>query len=638
MANYDEVITTKLHYLLSVMRKRVSAEDLARIEKAFEFAKEAHKKHVRKSGEPYIIHPLDVALIVATEMELGANPVIAAFCHDIIEDTEYTGDDLERMFGKDVRFLVEAVTRKNETEQLSQLQNFKKILTKMNYDVRGVLLKVADRLNNMRTLAPMPMHKKVKIAGETIFFYAPIANYLGLYHIKSELENLSFRYRCPSEFALLHKSINEHRSQNQKKVEKFAAEVKECLAQNGIEVEIEVRYRTEFSIHRKLKEQDCDFSHVEGTHYVRIIYSNYAMVNDVRLNEKEMAMHIYSVLTEKFREFPGSVKNYINSPKENGYQSLQLKLLCKDEKDSKAVAGHWQEVHISSERMVRNARLGCVAERSEANANEWVKEKTKTLREAFTEVSNNLMADAISYLLPSDNINVFTSKGEEKFLPEGATALDFAFVIHTEVGLKAKYAYINGKLSSLRTKLKRGDCVVICKSDDATPNKEWLKHVKLLKSRNALIHYFENLPKLELIRCEHCHPLPGDEVVVFENADKSKEIHKGDCVRAIERASSEGEKIVKELDTFEFKEDEKIVYPVRISIKAIDRYHLLTEIIDCVTNRLKLPITSISTQSEDYIGTCIIDFPVHSVHELNAAIASLNAIDGVEEVSRIDVE
>lgn len=631
---YQEKIDGEVQMLFDVMRKRVSLHDFDRIKDAYDFSAKAHSGQFRKGGEPYIIHPVEVALIVATELELGANPVIAAFLHDVVEDTDYTIEDIVERYGEDVGFLVESVTKKKNEKKLNQVDNFRKILSSANYDVRAVLLKLADRLNNMRTLNAMLPHKQMKIAGETGYFFAPFANRLGMYHIKGELENLSFRYRSPREYNCIKEQLEAEKERNNPKIDAFVTKVKDCLANAGLNVTIEVRYRNEFSLWRKMKEKGTDFKHVEGKHYIRIIYPDYAIVNDVRLSEKEMAIRIYSVLTDNFKELPGSVMNYINAPKRNGYQSFHVKLLCEQEVGAEVCANQWEEIHISSERMVRKSRLGCVAERTESNVNSWV-EKFRGMLTEISEVTDEAdFLEVVDLGFPNDDILVFTPDGQGVILPKNASALDFAFYIHTNIGLKAKYARINGKLSSIKTMLNRGDCVEIGTSDDVHPEPDWLNYVKLYKAKKELRHYLQNKPKVEHARCEHCHPLPGDEVIAFKNGDGSLMMHKSDCAKALARASREGDAIVAQ----SFDEHKDIVYPVRISVKAIDRYHLLSELLSCITDELHLPVARLATETMDNIGTCTIDFSVHSVDELNQAVDSINMIDGVEEVSRIDVE
>lgn len=531
--DYKQKTDKSVEAIIKMMSNRLSANDQQRIRDAYAFAAEAHKNQKRKSGEPYIIHPIAVARIVAEEFELGANPVIAAFLHDVVEDTPYTIDDVRQRFGDDVAFLVGVVTKKKKDKyDLSkQVDNFRQILASVQFDVRAILIKLADRLHNMRTLDSMRPDKQMKIAGETDYFYAPLANRLGLYHVKSELENLSFRYRCPIEYKdLIEKNILYIKAEKSN-IEAFVAKAKAALDENGIQTRVELRQRAPYSIWRKMQSHGCDFNHVERKHYIRIIFDA-----DGLRQEKAMALRIYGVLSDIFKERPGSVINYINAPKENGYQSFHVMLL--DEK------GEWEEIHISSERMVRNSRLGCVAVRSESNITAWIDRFRKVLKdEAYHSTGMDYM-DGVTATFYNDDIMAFTPGGRGVILPKGATALDFAFEVHTEIGLHAVYARINGHLCSVKTVLRRGDCVQIGTSDDAKPGKDWIGHVLTYKAKRNLRNFFSNVKPLKYKRCPHCHPLPGDEIIGFKATDGTITIHKRNCPVAIREASEQGDSIV----------------------------------------------------------------------------------------------
>ena len=588
--------------------------------KAYEFAAEAHSAQRRKSGEPYIMHPIAVAAIVAEELELGENPVISAFLHDVVEDTDYTIEDIRERFGDDVAFLVDTVTkRKKDSYQHSkQVDNYRQILESVHYDIRALLIKLADRLHNMRTLESMRPDKQMKIAGETDYFYAPLANRLGLYHIKTELENLSFRYRCPRDYAIVESMLEEERNADRARLERFTAKISELLESAGIEARTEIRYRKPYSVWRKMQAKGSDLRHVDGKHYIRIIYPNSATSS-----EKSLSLRIYATLTDCFKERPGSVANYIDAPKENGYQSFHVKLLAEQ--------GRWEEIHISSERMVRNSRLGCAAERTDENVKAWL-EKFKSLLQDVAHDSHDIeFMDGVTSSFYNDDIMVFTPKGRGVILPKGATALDFAFEIHSKVGEKAVYARINGKLSSLRTVLRRGDCVEIGTADDAKPEIEWMGHVSTYRAKRYLRSYFANLPRLEYERCTHCLPLPGDEVVGFKDADGSIVLHKRDCSAAIRLASQHGDSIT----SVNFEENEAFLYPVRIRVQGIDRYHLMSDLIDCITDKLHLSMSSLATENIDRIAICNIDFSVHSLSELQAAMESIARINGIDEVTHV---
>ena len=621
--NYDALIQGSADELFQKMSLKEDAEDIGRLRAAFEFAREAHSPQKRKSGEPYIIHPVSVARIVAEELELGADPVIAAFLHDVVEDTPYTIEDIRERFGDEVAFLVGVLTKKKQDKYVhsKQVDNFRQILASMQYDVRALLIKLADRLHNMRTLSSMKPDKQMKIAGETDYFYAPLANRLGLYHVKTELENLSFRYRCPREYALLEKLLKEEFDAYSPHIKAFTSKIETLLAAKGIEAYTEVRYRKPYSIWMKMHARGCDFAHVDTKYYIRVIYRN-----QESLSEKDTSLRIYSILTDFFKERPGSVSNYIDAPKENGYQSFQLKLL--NDK------GKWEELHISSERMVRNGRLGCAAERTDENIQSWLNKFNEILKEVADQEEGLDFMDGVTSSFYYDDIMVFTPKGRGIILPKGATALDFAFEIHSRIGEHAHYARINGKLSSVKTVLKRGDCVEIGTNENTEPQPDWLDHVLTYKARKFISSHLSHRTVSVYMRCPHCHPLPGDEVIGFRNADGSIQVHKRNCQTAIRMASQDGDSIV----AVSFDENPSCFYPVRISVRAIDRYHLLSDLVECITEKLHLSMISLRTETTDNIGVCTIDFAVHSMNELQTAMDSIGAIDGVDEVQRIDIE
>ena len=272
--DYNKGIETDAEAIFEVMSRRVSQEELQKIKEAYLLASEAHRNQKRKTGEPYIIHPIAVARIVAEEMRLGANPVMAAFLHDVVEDTPYTINDIEERFGSDVAFLVKVVTKqkKEHYEMSKQLDNFKQMLDSMKYDIRAILVKLADRLHNMRTLESMRPDKQMKIAGETDYIYAPLANRLGLYRIKTELENLSFRYRCPREYAQMEEMLQNDRKENEEVLGTFVNQIRDILSSNGVEARIETEYRMPYSIWRKMQKEQNDFQHIDFKHYVKIVF------------------------------------------------------------------------------------------------------------------------------------------------------------------------------------------------------------------------------------------------------------------------------------------------------------------------------------------------------------------------------
>ena len=615
-------INESVNELFYTIEQRMSDDDMIRIRSAYELAKEAHKNQKRKTGEPYIIHPIAVARIVAEEFELGANPIMAAFLHDVVEDTHYTLDDIKERFGDDVAFLVGVVTKQKKAEynQSKQIDNYRQILASVQFDVRAILIKLADRLHNMRTLDSMKPDKQMKIAGETDYFYAPLANRLGMYHVKTELENLSFRFRCPREYYFLETLMEKEKTEDQSRIDAFISKMEYILKENNIRARTELRYRMPYSMWRKMNSMECDFQHVDGKHYVRIVYEASGI-----MEEKYISLKIYSVLTDYFKEKPGSVSNYINAPKENGYQSFHLKLLCDN--------GNWEEIHISSERMVRNSRLGCAAERTESNLKSWL-DKFKSVLEDVAYNSEMDYMDGVTSSFYNDDILVFTPDGKGIILPKGATAIDFAYEVHSKIGEQAVYARINGKLSSVKTELHRGDCVEIGTNEQSEPDEDWLDCVKTYKAKRHLRQFFRNQPMLKYIRCNCCHPLPGDEVIGFKDVNGKITLHTRNCSSAIRMASRQGDSIV----AVNFEPDDRFLYPVRIQIRGVDRYHILSDVIECITDKLKLSIDCLHTETIDRIVECYIDFKVHSREDLDYVITLISDIVGVDEAYCVNIE
>lgn len=498
--DYTKIIQDRADHVFEVMAKRVSPEDMERIRAAFELAREAHSPQKRKTGEPYILHPIAVANIAAEELMLGANPVIACFLHDVVEDTPYTIEDIRERFGDDVAFLVKVVTKKptHDYELSKQLDNYRQLLNSMQYDIRAILVKLADHVHNMRTLASMKPEKQMKIAGETDYFYAPLANRLGLYNIKTELENLSFRFRCPDEFEEISSLIARHVEANKENLETFRSQIAETLSAAGIKARVYVDYRRPFSLWRKMKKYGDDFNHLKYRHFVEVVFDE----AQTTLSEKEMAMKVYCILTDRFKEKHCSMSNYIDSPKENGYQSIHVKLLPD--------FGRWQEVHISSEAMIRQSQLGCVAERNETNIQMWIEKFRTVLHDTISGPKRNerYMEDIITAFY-NDDIQVFTPKGKKIILPQNATVIDFAYEVHTELGDHAKYARINSRLEPVNTSLRRGDVVEIFTDPDCHPELDWESFAHTFKARKSIQRYLESVPESTYCRCPNATPFPA---------------------------------------------------------------------------------------------------------------------------------
>ena len=374
--DYAAIIEERAQKVFDIMSARTTPGQLNRIKEAFRLARKAHRNQKRKTGEPYILHPIAVATIVADELMLDANPVMAAFLHDVVEDTNYTIEDIRDMFGPDVAFLVKVVTKqkKDKYQSTKQVDNFRQMLLSFQYDIRAMLIKLADRLHNMRTLSSMRPDKQMKIAGETDYFYAPLANRLGLYHVKTELENLSFRFRCPHEYDELNTLIRNDEEMQRERLARFCEDLRSTLLDEEITTEVRVEYRAPYSVWRKMAKFGDDFNHLKYRHFTDVVFD---MPGATPAQEKEMVLRIYSILTSRFKEKPGGITNYIDSPKENGYQSFHVKLL--------ADFGRWQEVHISSRRMIRDSQLGCVADRTEDNIQRWISKFRDVVRDVVRQ-------------------------------------------------------------------------------------------------------------------------------------------------------------------------------------------------------------------------------------------------------------
>ena len=618
-------IQHRANEVFSALEKRCSLEEMQLVQKAFNFAREAHRNQTRKSGEPYIIHPIAVAMIIANEMQLGAAPVCAAFLHDVVEDTPCTIEKIQQMFGDDVAFLVSVVTKKKKSQydMSKQLDNFKQMFDSMQYDIRAILIKLADRLHNMRTLASMTPAKQMKIAGETDFFYAPLANRLGLYTIKIELENLSFHYRCPHVYDRISKLIEEDKKRDEQRMPPFYKKMDEILKNNGIEYEREVLYKQPYNIWRKMVQLNIDYEHLECRHFTRIVFKS-----DMYMTDKNRVLKIYSLLTDKFKERPNSVTNYIDLPKQNGYQAFHTQLLSD--------YGVWEEIHIQSQKMATKTKLGYLFDsgQREIDINMWLEKFRKVLKDVsqnleYNEENKHFFIESVRTTLYNDDIQVYTPEGKAMLLPKKSTALDFAFAISNNVGMHAKYAKINGHLASVKTILKRGDSVEIGVDENIMPQEDWRTSAKTYEALRSINIYLDHLPKPKYCRCNSCHPIPGEEVIGFKEADGTITVHRRDCTLAISLVSQFGDNIVAADD---FKENSDILYPASLTLKAVDRKHLLSDIIETISNQLRLSILSLNTNTVDEIVTTTINFTIHNYQELRTIVQNIHNIPDVDEV------
>ena len=467
-------------YLASRHRKKV---DL--ITKAFNFARQAHKGVRRLSGEPYIMHPIAVAQIACQEVGLGSTSICSALLHDVVEDTDYTVEDIENLFGSKIAQIVDGLTKISGGifgEQASaQAENFKKLLLTMSDDIRVILIKICDRLHNMRTLESQPANKQYKIAGETLYIYAPLANRLGLYKVKSELENLSFRFEHPDEYATIYKKLQKTQQQREVLFEQFKAPIKEALDKMGIDYEIKQRVKTPYSIWNKMQNKHVSFEEIYDILAVRIIFTPKSREEEV--NE---CFNIYVAISKIYKSHPDRLRDWLSQPKANGYQALHVTLMSK--------TGQWIEVQIRSDRMDEVAEQGFAAHwkykdgleeeeytEDEAELNDWL----RTIKEILDDPQPDAMdfLDTIKLNLFASEIFVFTPKGEIKTMPAGCTALDFAFSIHTFLGSHCIGAKVNHKLVPISHKLQSGDQVEILTSKAQHVNPSWINFVSTAKAK-----------------------------------------------------------------------------------------------------------------------------------------------------------
>ena len=465
-------LTKQYKELLKISYRTLSADDKKLIRKAFDIAVDAHKDQRRKSGEAYIFHPIAVAKIVASEIGLDATSIAAALLHDVVEDTTYTLQDLEKLFGKTVAKIVNGLTKiaslEYQQEVSLQAENFRKMLLTLNEDIRVIIIKIADRLHNMQTMASMPPHKQEKIASETLYIYAPLAHRIGLYNIKSELEDLGLKYTEPEVYHDILSKIKESKEEQDAYIESFSKIIKQSLEAEKIKFEIKGRPKSIFSIRRKMVAQKVSFDEVYDKFAIRIIYKSN------RENEKFLAWKIYSVVTDHFRPSPTRLRDWISSPKSTGYEALHNTVM--------GPKGRWVEVQIRSERMNEIAEKGYAAhykyknnEKEDAGLDNWLNKLQDTL--VNNEISAVDFVEEFKLNLYAKEIFVFSPKGDLYSLPKGATALDFAFHVHTEVGLHTRGAKVNGKLTPLSIELKSGDQVDIITSDKSKPSANWLNYV-----------------------------------------------------------------------------------------------------------------------------------------------------------------
>ena len=469
--------------LLSCTKICKNDEDWNFIKRAFFLAKEAHEGVRRRSGEPYLLHPIAVAKIVIEEIGLGVKSVVAALLHDVVEDTEYSVEDMERIFGPKIASMVDGLTKMSgvfNADTSEQAEYFRKVLLTLSDDVRVILIKIADRLHNMRTLGAMPMNKQIKITGETIYLFAPLAYRLGLYSIKSELEDLCMKYRFPQQYAEITQKLQESEASRREFIDKFNAPIIASLNRDNINYEISGRVKSVYSIWSKMQRKQIPFEEIYDLFAIRIVFKPLPFPS-----EKTQCWQIYSTITDIYTPKPDRLRDWISMPKANGYEALHSTVMGPD--------GVWVEVQIRTQRMEDIAERGFAAHwkykhatisQDEDEFDKWLKQ----IRAALNSPTENAVdfLDNFKLSLYTSEIVVFTPKGEARKMPFGATALDFAYDIHSKIGNSAISAKINHKLEPITTQINSGDQIEIIPADNARPKPEWLETVTTAKAKQSI--------------------------------------------------------------------------------------------------------------------------------------------------------
>ena len=478
----NKEIAKRYKDMLSATYQTLSKKDKELIRKAFEVAVDAHKNQRRKTGEPYIYHPVAVADIVANEIGLGATSIACALLHDVVEDSDaYTFEDIERLFGETVARIVNGLTKisrlSKDQEASIQAENFRKMLLTLNDDVRVILIKIADRLHNMQTMDAMPLHKQLRISSETLYIYAPLAHRLGLYNIKTELEDLGLKYTEPEVYNDILAKIKESKEQQNRYIEEFSNYIKKALDKEKLGYEIKGRTKSIYSIRKKMKNQDVAFDEVYDKFAIRIIYKSELP------QEKFNAWKIYSIVTDSFSPNPKRLRDWISQPKSTGYESLHITVM--------GPKGRWVEVQIRSERMDEIAEKGYAAHFKYKHGNEkesglesWLNRLKETLENP--DINAVDFVEQFKLNLYAKEIYIFTPQGEIKSLPKGSTPIDFAFAVHTDIGLTCRGAKVNGKLVPLSHVLNSGDQVDIITSKHQKPKVSWLDYVQTARAKSKI--------------------------------------------------------------------------------------------------------------------------------------------------------
>ncbi len=727
-----ELISRAWEVLKASAQKRCADEnELEVVRQAFDFANHAHHNVRRRSGEPYMLHPIAVAQIVVDDIGLGYKSIAAALLHDVVEDTDYTVQDIRERFGDRIALLVDGLTKiKNVLDAPSmQAENFKRILLTLNDDVRVVLIKLADRLHNCRTIEHMPEHKRDKILSETMFIFIPLAHRLGLYSIKSEMENIWLRFKEPEAYEEVKSRIEKSVAERGREMSEFVMPIEEALTRAGFHFEIKKRIKTPYSVWEKMQTKGISFEEVYDLYAIRIIFDTDPQSAE---SERDQCYHIFSIITGIYRYMPERLRDWVKHPKSNGYEALHCTLLSS--------SGVWVEVQIRTRRMDDIAEKGFAAH--------WIYKQHGTMGEGdyemdawldrIKEILSNPDVNAVELLdmvhndLTTSDIYVFTPKGEQRSLPKGSTALDFAYAIHTEIGSKAIAAKVNQHLVPLNAVLNTGDKVEIITAQDGKPQPEWLKFLVTHRARTVVTDYFKtqrkqacdygrsslenalqalgyeadestlqrldaaynvgtreelyyaigvgqvnldklsevmkrstggklswirkmfhsesreeekpadntfvigssdpNAPHFSIATC--CNPIPGDPVIGIKAPDGTVTVHKKTCPVADRIAAQHGDWVVVP-QWLEQAEDSS--FPVRITLKGLDRVGMLNEITRRVSLVMGVNMRRLNLSADDGLFEGYIDLYVNSRDILDKMIKKLSSIEGIENVSRSEL-
>lgn len=582
-----EVIAREYADLKEAARKRCTDQsELDMIQKAFDFANEAHKGVRRRSGDPYILHPIAVAKIVVSTIGLGYKSIVAALLHDVVEDTAYNIDDIRNLFGERVATLVEGLTKiktvldnEDKARQKSmQAENFKRILLTLNDDVRVVLIKLADRLHNCRTIEYVSEHKRKKILSETMYVFIPLAHRLGLYGMKSEMEDIWLRYNEPEAYNSISEKVNRNVIDKEKEINEFIAPIEEALRNAGFRFEIKKRVKTPYSIWHKMNTKGVSFEEIFDLYAVRIIFDPQ---EDPKESERDQCYHIFSIITSLYKYKSDRIRDWVNFPKNNGYEALHCTLMSR--------SGIWVEVQIRSRRMNEIAEKGIAAhwsykkdgfiDKSQNEVDKWIVQVKEIL--VNPDVNALDLLDMIHNDLIKSEIFVFTPKGEQRSIEKGATALDFAYSIHSQIGHKAIAAKVNLKLVPLSRELKTGDQVEIITAETEKPKREWLDFVKTRKAKAHILDY-------------------------LKDAHKEKR--------------------------HQFRDTSRI----RLNFRGLDRIGILHDITRYISTITDVHIKTIHLGTEDGVCEGYIEVKANKAGDIETIINEMSKVEGIQVISRAE--